>query len=270
MINFFKKNGYLIIRNFHSKKLISQIKKDIFEISYELYKKHHPQIKSKKYNSDKFDAFVLRAKYENLEEVSKSIYDACKKLRGFYQVMGNKKLLDLSAEIMNSNNIGLLPRGFGMRIDYPKDKYWKARLHQDYTSQLGSPNGIVMYTALRNVTQKLGPVVLYKGSHHYGVFPTKTDMNKVKKKITYDPYYIKINRSLFKKFKIKHLKINETDVGMFHFLLLHEIGFNSTDKIRWSLIHRVFDFSHPQAIKQNYMGGLMEGNIFNYKDNYRA
>ena len=105
MINFFKKNGYLIIRNFHSKKLISQIKKDIFEISYELYKKHHPQIKSKKYNSDKFDAFVLRAKYENLEEVSKSIYDACKKLRGFYQVMGNKKLLDLSAEIMNSNNI---------------------------------------------------------------------------------------------------------------------------------------------------------------------
>ena len=68
--------------------------------------------------------------------------------------MGNKKLLDLSAKIIGSNKIGLLPRGFGMRIDYPKDRYWKARLHQDYTSQLGSPNGLVVYTSLRKVTKK--------------------------------------------------------------------------------------------------------------------
>ena len=55
---------------------------------------------------------------------------------------------------------------------------------------------------------------------------------------------------------------------MFHFLLLHESGYNGTDKIRWSLIHRVFDFSNSQAIKQNYKGGLMEGNVFSFKENY--
>lgn len=268
MVDFFQKNGYLIIKNFHSKKLISQIKKDIFDISYELYKKYNPKIISKKYNSENFDIFVLKAKQENLTEMTTSIYDACKKIRGFYQIMGNGKLLELAGKIMGSSKIGLLPRGFGMRIDYPKDKYWKARLHQDYTSQLGSPNGIVMYTALRDVTPKLGPVVLYKDSHKHGVFPTKTNMEKVKKKITYDPYYVDIKKSLFKKFKVKHLKLNETDVGMFHFLLLHESGYNGTDKIRWSLIHRVFDFSNSQAIKQNYKGGLMEGNVFSFKENY--
>ena len=269
MLNSFHKNGYLIVKNFHSKTLITQIKKDIFDISYELYRKHNPKFNSKKYQSDNFDYFVLKAKKEKLTEITGSIYDACKKIRGFYEIMGNKKLLDLSAKIIGSNKIGLLPRGFGMRIDYPKDRYWKARLHQDYTSQLGSPNGLVVYTSLRKVTKKLGPVVLYKNSHKHGVFKTSIDMKKVKKKITYDPYYVNISKKLFKKFKIKYLNLDETDIGIFHFLLLHESGFNASEKIRWSLIHRIFDFSHKQSIEQNYKGGLMEGNIFSHENNFK-
>ena len=66
-----------------------------------------------------------------------------------------------------------------MRIDYPGDRYWKARLHQDYTSQLGSPNGIVCYTPLRKISKNIGPVVLYSKSHKRGVFDIKIDINKV-------------------------------------------------------------------------------------------
>ena len=181
--------------------------------------------------------------------------------------MGNERLLEISEKLIGSKKLGLLPRGFGMRIDYPSDKYWKARLHQDYTSQLGSPNGIVIYTSLRSVKPKMGPVLLYGKSHKHGVFPTSIDIKKVKRKITYDPYYINISKKLLKSFKINYLKLNETDVGIFHFLLLHESGFNSSNKIRWSLIHRIFDFSNPQSIQNNYKGGLMEGNIFNPKEN---
>ena len=47
MLNSFHKNGYLIVKNFHNKTLIAQIKKDIFDISYELYRKHNPKFNSK-------------------------------------------------------------------------------------------------------------------------------------------------------------------------------------------------------------------------------
>lgn len=259
---FFHENGFLIIRNFYSKKLIYKIKKDIFEISKEIYKKYNKKFSTIKYNPDDFEYFVLKSRNEKKSEVTSAIYDACKKLRGFYEIISNKKLLTIAEKLTGSKRLGILPGGFGVRIDYPKDRYWKARLHQDYTSQLGSPNGIVCYTPLGNLTQKKGPVILYTGSHKKGVFETKINLNGLKKKQTYDPYYIKISKKELKRYKIKYLNLKETDLGIFHFLLLHESGFNSSNKIRWSMVHRIFDFSHKQAINQDYKGGLMEGNIF--------
>jgi len=266
---FFQDNGFLIIKNFYSKKLIYKIKKNIFEISKEIYKKYNSNFLKKNFNPNNFDYFVLKARKERNNEVTSAVYDACKKLSGFYEIISDKKLNKIAEKLIGSRRLGILPGGFGIRIDYPKDRYWKARLHQDYTSQLGSPNGIVCYTPLGNLTQRKGPVILYTKSHKRGVFNTKVDLSGLKKKKTYDPYYIKISKKNLKKYKIKYLNLKETDLGIFHFLLLHESGFNSSNKIRWSMVHRIFDFSHKQAINQNYIGGLMEGNIFDKNKNIK-
>jgi ectoine hydroxylase-related dioxygenase (phytanoyl-CoA dioxygenase family) len=260
---FFHDNGYLIVKNFYDKKTIYQIKKDIYEISWEIYKKFNQSFKPKKFWADNFDEIVLRAKKENIKEVTSAVYDSCKKITGFYKLMGDRKLHNIAEELMGSKRIGILPKGFGMRIDYPNDEYYKARLHQDYTSQLGSPNGIVFYTSLGNVTKKNGAVVLYTKSHTKGIFKTKIDLASVHNKKTYDPYTIQISKNELQKYKIKHLVLKETDLALFHFMLLHKSGTNTSNKIRWSIVHRMFDFSHKQAISQNYIGGQNEGNIFN-------
>jgi ectoine hydroxylase-related dioxygenase (phytanoyl-CoA dioxygenase family) len=260
---FFHDNGYLIVKNFYDKKIIYQIKKDIYEISWEIYKKFNQSFKPKKFWADNFDEIVLRAKKENIKEVTSAVYDSCKKITGFYKLMGDRKLHNIAEELMGSKRIGILPKGFGMRIDYPNDEYYKARLHQDYTSQLGSPNGIVFYTSLGNVTKKNGAVVLYTKSHTKGIFKTKIDLASVHNKKTYDPYTIQISKNELQKYKIKHLVLKETDLALFHFMLLHKSGANTSNKIRWSIVHRMFDFSHKQAISQNYIGGQNEGNIFN-------
>ena len=92
-IDYYKKNGFLIIKNFHSKKLINQIKKDIFEISFELYRKYNSNSFPVKYTSETFDKFILQAKKENLAEVTSSIYDACKKVGDFTKLWEMKKYL---------------------------------------------------------------------------------------------------------------------------------------------------------------------------------
>ena len=168
---------------------------------------------------------------------------------------------------MGSKNIGVLNQGFGIRIDFPRDKFWKARLHQDYTSQFGSPNGIVVYSAFDNVSKKQGAVILYKGSHNPGVFKTLINYKKVKQKKTYDPYYIDIKKKELKKFKKAHLILKERDMALFDFKMLHESGYNFSNKIRWSAIHRIFDLSHRDAIKNFFSGGMKENVFFKNKKN---
>ena len=94
--NFFHKNGFLIVKNFYDKKLINQIKKDIFDISLEVYKKYNKKYIPFKYNEKKFDEIVIRARRENLTEVTSAVYDSCKKLRGFYKLISDDKLNSLA------------------------------------------------------------------------------------------------------------------------------------------------------------------------------
>ena len=62
MIKEFNEKGYLIIKNFYDKKIISNIKKDIFDLSFQLYKKHFPRTSKINYKSNYFDFYLLEAK----------------------------------------------------------------------------------------------------------------------------------------------------------------------------------------------------------------
>ena len=167
---------------------------------------------------------------------------------------------------MGTQRVGILNRGFGVRIDFPADRYYKARLHQDYTSQIGSRNGIVLYLPLRSIRHKHGPVVMYEGSHLNGVCDTKVDMDLVKKKLTYDPYYVDLAKKKLDSYKKKELIINEGDLAFFDFCLLHESGLNVSKEIRWSMIARYMDFNNKDALDMDYIGGQHEGNIFRFQD----
>ena len=261
ILKFYNKNGFYIFKNFYNKSLVEKIKKEIFYISSKLYKEKTNQ-KIIKYNSKKFDYYVLKSKKERLNDVNSAIYNTCKKLPSFFKIISHNQTYNICKFLMGSKNIGILNHGFGIRIDFPRDNFWKARLHQDYTSQLGSPNGIVIYSAFDSVSKKQGPVILYKGSHNPGIFKTLTNYKKVKQKKTYDPYYIDIKKYELKRFKKFHLVLRERDMALFDFRMLHESGNNFSNKIRWSAIHRIFDLSHKDAIKNFFKGGMKESVLF--------
>jgi ectoine hydroxylase-related dioxygenase (phytanoyl-CoA dioxygenase family) len=261
ILKFYKKNGYYIFKNYYKKSIIEEIKRYIFYISSELYRaKTHKKII--KYNSKKFDFYVLKSKKEKFKDITSSIYDTCKKLPIFYEIMSSKKTLNICKNLMSSDKLGILNTGYGFRIDYPQDIYWKARLHQDYSGQLGSTNAAVIYTAFDSITKKRGAPILYAGSHHHGMLDTDLRLEDVKQKKTYDPYHVRIKPKELNMFKKVDLVLYERDMAIFDFKLLHESGHNSSNKIRWSAIHRVFDMKHESAIKNLFRGGMNEGNFF--------
>ena len=94
----------------------------------------------------------------------------------------NKKLISTAKKLLNTENVGILNRAYGYRIDRPRDKRYLTQLHQDYIQNLGAPEGLVFYNSLRKVTSIDGPVCVYKGSHKLGLLNTKVQQNSVDKR----------------------------------------------------------------------------------------
>ena len=263
----YKKDGYIIIKNVVTPKELFDIKNEIFLLSKNLYIKYNGYDDLKlKFENKNFDKYLIESKKKNLNKVTSSIYDVSKKIFTFLSIFSSEKMKKLCCDLMKTKRIGILNRGFGVRIDYPTDRFYKARLHQDYTSQIGSTNGLVMYLPLRSVRHKHGPVILYRSSHLNGPYDTKVKMELVKNKKTYDPFYVDLPKKKLKKFKKKELIINEGDIAFFNFCLLHESGFNHSDEIRWSMIARYMDFENKDAMEMDFIGGQHEGNIFKFKN----
>jgi ectoine hydroxylase-related dioxygenase (phytanoyl-CoA dioxygenase family) len=268
-LNFYNNNGFVVFKKVIPKNIILNFQKDVFFASKALYFKYsklgNPKVIS--FSSKNFDEYLLLARKENLSVVCKSIYDLCKKITSVYQIIAYKKVQKLIKRIMGTNSPAVLYRGISVRIDYPGDKYYKARLHTDYHSQLGSQNGIVMYASVKTVNNKMGPVMLYNKSHSFGVHDVMVDLKKVKKGLTYDPYYLSISKKKLNSYKKSKLLIDEGDVGFFNMNLLHESGYNSTtNKIRWAIVIRYFDLKSPTALEMDFKGGQHEGNIYSFKD----
>ena len=77
-----------------------------------------------------------------------------------------------------------------------------------------------MYASVKTVNNKMGPVILYNKSHSFGVHDVIVDLKKVKKGLTYDPYYLSISKKKLNSYKKSKLLIDEGDVGFFNMNLL--------------------------------------------------
>ena len=268
-LNFYNHNGFVVFKKVIPKNIIVNFQKEVFFASKALYFKYskleNPKVIS--FSSKNFDKYLLLARQENLNTVCSSIYDLCKKITSVYQIIVYKKVQKLIKKIMGTNSPAVLYRGISVRIDYPGDKKYKARLHTDYHSQLGSQNGIVMYASVKKVNDKMGPVILYNKSHSCGVHDANVNLEKINKGLTYDPYYVNISKKKLNSYKKSKLLLDEGDVGFFSMNLLHESGYNSTkNQIRWAIVLRYFDLKSSTALETDFKGGQHEGNIYSFKD----
>ena len=107
ILKFYNKNGFYIFKNFYNKSLVEKIKKEIFYISSKLYKEKTNQ-KIIKYNSKKFDYYVLKSKKERLNDVNSAIYNTCKKLPSFFKIISHNQTYNICKFLMGSKNIGIL------------------------------------------------------------------------------------------------------------------------------------------------------------------
>ena len=241
-------DGYFVIQNFYKSTYVKKIR-DSLKSHFDWIKTKYPEYNKKEFTFDN----------PQNQSLIKLFYDSIKKHPSSLELLSFPKTLNLVKKIYGLKYFAFLTNGYGFRLDYPRRSKFLTQLHQDYHANLGSPDGLVFYTPLTDVTNiASGPVVVFPESHLEGI-------RKIKLINSYDAstgYIIEKAEDEMLKFKATNLFIKSGDLAIFDFRLLHKSSFNASSKVRISFISRFFLFDNKIAIKNKFAGGLQEGNNF--------
>lgn len=253
---FFCEHGYLYVENFFDFDLeIRPLLKNIFDLIDLLTAKYRIPIDRCSFGKETFDSglpYLLR----HHRTVVGVLYDAVKKLPNYIRLAASSKNDDYCRALLDSKFVGFAPRGYGIRMDHPGEAAYSTQLHQDYVSQLCSQNGVVLWSPLRDVTPDLGPVRFFPGSHRAGIFPILKMADGSRGLLVDHEEEVRARYSAIQP------EVRVGDCVIMHTLLLHESGENMSEKTRWSMISRYFDFTDETGVAINWKGGLQEGNFF--------
>jgi hypothetical protein len=253
---FYREHGYLYVEGFYDRETeVEPVRRDIYELLGLIGESHKIELNRGLYNGDAFDEGLQQLVRDHRPVVG-VLYDAVKKLPNYLRLACAEKNDRYCRAILGSSFVGFANRGYGIRMDNPNEDQYSTQLHQDYVSQLSSQNATVLWSPLRDVTPALGPMTIYPGSHKSGVFPI------VKKASGSRGLVVKDEDEIAARYPHITPDVAVGDCVFLDFLTLHESGRNKSDKTRWSMLSRYFDFGHPSGRAIDWKGGLQDGTSF--------
>ena len=154
---------------------------------------------------------------------------------------------------------GVAAGGYGIRIDIPFEEQYRAGWHQDYPAQLRSPDGLVFWSSLVPVTEEMGPVVFCRGSHREGTIPVHThDPRSATKRGAYALVFENEEQVVGRFAHVAPLT-QLGDLILVDFQTIHRSGCNRSNRSRWSMQMRYFNYRHPLGVQIGWKGSFAAG-----------
>jgi hypothetical protein len=254
----FHKNGFLIIPNFYKKEELLPIQRGIYEIIGQVMIKNGVPDTRAQFSPDTFDEGYL-----DLIKMNRvwggEVYDAIKQIPAFFRLVSHPKHEKILAELRPGSVPGIAAGGYGIRIDNPHEDKFRAMWHQEYPAQLRSLDGLVFWSTLIPMTDTLGPVSFCPGSHHEGPLPVcEADPDQAGRSGAYALKIHNEERYLDKYDSIAPLT-NPCDLVIIDFLVLHASGYNRSDRSRWTMQFRYFNFAESTGRGHAWRGSYAAG-----------
>ena len=254
----FFENGFLIIKNFYDvENEILPIQKSIYQIIDFVIARHSLDITREPFKGHNFDN-----NFQELialdESFGAEIYDLTKQIPSFIRLISSKKAEDVICLLRNTNAPGIGQASYGIRIDNPLDEKFRAHWHQEFIFQPQSMDGIIFWTPLLTVSKEMGPLNVCLGSHKDGLCiydKTKYDSKKS------GAYTIGIHdeKNIVSKYKKYHLECEPGDLIIMDFLTIHQSGLNDSNRSRWSVQSRFFNFKEKIGAKIGWKASVTAG-----------
>jgi hypothetical protein len=258
-IDEFRETGLLVLRDFYSPQLdIYPIQASIYEVIGQVMMRHGLADRREAFRGDNFDAG-----YADLLASDRTwageVYDAVKQIPAFVRLVAHPTNEALLRQLRPGSVPGLAAGGSGIRIDNPHEDRFRTHWHQEYPSQLRSLDGLVMWSPLVPITAAIGPVNFCLGSHKEGPKPVFTVDPNDKTKIGAYALILKDEAALLSKYAATPLLCEPGDLLVVDFLLLHSSGVNRSDRSRWSMQFRYFNFADPTGRSYGWKGSYAAG-----------
>jgi hypothetical protein len=255
----FHRNGVLVLNGFYDlERDIRPIQKAIYEIIGLVIANYDLPIRRPDFSPECFDAGFGQLIATN-RAYGSEVYDAVKQIPAFIRLVAHPVHEQLFRELRPGSSPAVAAGGYGIRIDNPNEDRFRANWHQEYPAQLRSLDGLVYWSPLVPVTVELGPVEFCPGSQVEGAIPVYTrDKNNPEKSGAYS-LTLKDEENLLKKYPHVNPLTNPGDLVIVDFLVLHASGYNRSERSRWSMQLRYFNFAEPTGRAHGWKGSYAAG-----------
>ena len=256
----FARDGYTVLRGFYDRKtLVDPIRESARRIVEQLCEKYSVDAPTSTADEAMGPAYLALAAANR--PWGGEVYDAIKQIPAFMRLVSHTDNDDVFRALRSRSEPGLAAGGYGIRIDSPGEGKFRAPWHQDFSAQLRSLDGVVFWSPLMSITPEVGPVEIAVGSQHEGMVPVYKDDGGIGK---YGAYALRLERE--EERLARYPQIAPTtepgDLILIDFLTLHQSGNNVSDRPRWSMQWRMFNFADPTGVKLSWRGSFADGQGF--------
>ena len=238
---FYKKNGYLLLKSFFQKDEIKKIKEDAIKI-FKLQLISNGLIKNENVSEKEFEKQL----YELFKKNIQAIINCGKQVQhliSLHRLSLDERILGTLNELgIELPNISTRPVMF---FNSPhlakKEVFYKVFPHQDWRSMQSSLDAIVVWIPLMDVPKELGALEIIPGSHKKGLMTLEVEEG-----------FGKVNPEFYKEEDFVSAEVEEGDALFFSSFLVHQSGNNITDSIRWSTHFRYNNLLEKTFIQRGY------------------
>jgi phytanoyl-CoA hydroxylase len=245
----FKKNGFILIRDFFQKNEINNLRRRVKEV-FAIQMKRVLNFEVDIDDEVNFEKSIYR-----FFELDLDAFMCCGKqvqqLISLHNLGTDSKITGILKELgLEFPIISVRPSMlFNSRYLAKKEEYWKLGAHQDWRSSQGSLDSITVWFPLVDADAAIGALQVIPESHKLGLLESESVS-----------YYGKIIDD-FSDENYLQLEFEIGDVLLFSSFLVHRSGINCTESIRWSVQLRYNNLAEPTFIERGFP------NPFIYKPN---
>lgn len=252
--SFFKKHGYLIVRNSFKKRLLNEINQTII---FSLKKYINLDLKkAKSIDNEYFHNKLIELRKKSSKKFA-LFFDTIQTSSSCFRFWNSNEILNIIEKILKTKNSFLSTTDILTRLDSPVDTKNQLEWHQDsayFRQNDNSMNAVNCWTPFINCPIEMGPIEFLDKSHHLGLLNFKKKRNK-----NYGSFQRKINKKYFKNLELKKFEMKIGDLLMMNMDMVHKSGDNKSKKFRISGLCR-----YHKILTKDFNPGL---NIYKYSDN---
>ncbi|MEM6257404.1 MAG: phytanoyl-CoA dioxygenase family protein [Planctomycetota bacterium] len=189
-----------------------------------------------------------------------AVFDAASRLLSLHQLSIHPWLIEISKRIMGTDFVQCA-LDKALRMDFPGEERYLFPLHQDYTYDPSSPNGLVYWIPLRDVDEQSG-CISYAGETHKAGIRDVLVRHKDTSEVTGNRLFDLADVSDVDRATMPLAELHYGEVLVFSNLLIHASGANRSENVRWTVQVRHGDFRHPTAVSKGWPHGNFRGKWF--------